>query len=606
MYWIEKIYVNNLNIFAKLFPQKYPYIYFDLAKNQLVKTKLSKNEVEFISKNDFEEDLANLSLFIKNIKIHIAKNEPELSDFDNQFIEIIKNNLQKLESKLFDLNKKDFERFLLELRKIYKSYLATITNDSWQSPDYGYSKSSQHGIFQKKIHAFYNDYQRYKTDTSFLEKDFDKKTSIISNVKKRIYIFNSGMGAFSSLLDIFGDFEIEKKLAGKNLYFELISLLKCKKNIFFIEEDTTKEIIDFIKEQQPKYLFFDPVNNNHKMKVFKFKELFDYYKKNPPTVVTSIIIDTSLCLEFFELSSFFDNDFPEKLNIFLFRSLQKMDQIGLDISQGGLIIHYGQIETNLELYRQMGNNLEEISLLNFEIMANLNLEKKLLRHSRNTLILADFLSSLKNNILEKVIHPSITNNDFEIYYNTPLLFFKLNSIFTLEDNNFFMQKLINEAKVRDFSITVGSSFGFNNTRIMPVSFDDSNEIYFRLSLGMENLDDVLDLTEIFEVVFNSFLVKIKSAYEKAELPLFKAKVDKFNDIKVKINKDLNFDEKDFFQISFLMTEIMKDLSKFENFKETRDFSQKQKEIYITDFLELSVNANDEIKKMIIKYISQFA
>lgn len=593
-------------IFAKLFPTKYPYIYFDLQKNQLVKTKISKNEVEVISKKDFEEDLANLSLFIKNIKIHIAKIEPELSNFDNQFIEIIKNNFQKLENNLINLNKEDFERFLLELRKIYKSYLATITNDSWQSPDYGYSKTFQHGIFQKKIYAFYNDYQRYKTDTSFLEKHFDKKTTNISNVKKRVYIFNSGMGAFSSILDTFEDFETEKKLAGNNLYFELFSLLKRKKNIFFIEEDNTKEIIDFIKKQEPKYLFFDPVNNNHKMKVFEFKELFDYYKKNPPTVVTSIIIDTSLCLEFFELSSFFDNDFPEKLNIFLFRSLQKMDQMGLDISQGGLIIHYGQLETNLELYRQMGNNLEEISLLNFELMANLNLEKKLLRHSRNTLIVVDFLSNLKNNVLEKVIHPSITRNDFKIHYNTTLLFFKLNSIFTLEDNNFFMQNLINEAKVKDFSIATGSSFGFNNTRIMPVSFDDSNEIYFRLSLGMENLEDILTLTEIFEVVFNSFLVKIKSAYEKVELPLFKAKVDKFNEIKNNIKQENTFDEKDFFQLSFLMTEIMKDLSKFENFKETSDFSKKQKELYIADFLELSVNANDETKKMIIKYISQFA
>lgn len=592
-------------IFSRFFSKKYHYIYFDLTKNQLIKTKLVKSEVESISEKDFEENLTNIKVFLKTLKIHLEKTELELSNFNYQFIEIIKNSLKEIESNLFNLNKSNFEDFLLKLREIYKSYLTTITNASWQSPDYGYSKNSQHGIFQKKIYAFYNDYQRYKTDTTFLEKEFDKKTSNINNVKKRIYILNSGMGAFSSILDTFTDFEIEKKLAGNNLYFELFSLLKRKKNIFFVEEDNTKEVLDFIKEQQPKYLFFDPVNNNHKMNVFDFKALFEYYKKNPPTVLTSIVIDTSLCLEFFNINSFFDNDFPEKLNIYLFRSLQKMDQMGLDISQGGVIVHYGQLETNLELYRQMGNNLEEMGLLNFELMSNLNLEQKLLRHSRNTLILADFLSSLKNKVLEKVIHPSLNNSNFKQHYNTPLLFFKLNKVFTFEDNNFFMQELIKEAKDNNFSLSSGSSFGFNNSRIMPVSFDDSNEIYFRLSLGMENLEEVFLLTEIFEKTFDSFLIKIKLAYEKQEIPLFKAKVTKFHEIKNNIKQEKTFDEKAFFQLSFLMTEIMKDLIKFESFKEIKDFYKKQKDLYITDFLSISNYANDDMKKKMIKYINDY-
>lgn len=592
-------------IFSKFLSKKYPYIYFDLSKNQLIKTKLVKSEVESISKKDFEEDLSNIRAFLKNFKIHLEKTEPELSSFEKQFIEILKNNLKELEAKLVNLNKANFEEFLIELRNIYKKYLTTITNASWQSPDYGYSKIEQHGIFQKKIYAFYNDYQRYKTDTTFLEKEFDKKTSNLNNVKKRIYIINSGMGAFSSILDTFDDFETEKKLAGNNLYFELFALLKRKKNIFFMEEDNTAEIIDFIKAQQPKYLFFDPVNNNHKMKVFDFKALFDYYKKNPPIVLTSIVIDTSLCLEFFDLNSFFDNDFPEKLNVYLFRSLQKMDQMGLDISQGGFIVHYGQLETNLELYRQMGNNLEEMGLLNFELMSNLNLEQKLLRHSRNTLIVADFLSGLKNKVLEKVIHPSLNNSNFKLHYNTPLLFFKLNKVFTFEDNNFFLQALIKEAKDSNFSLSAGSSFGFNNTRIMPVSFDDSNEIYFRLSLGMENLEEIFILTKIFEKTFDYFLINIKLAYENQEVQLFKAKVNKFHEIKNNIKQENIFDEKAFFQLSFLMTEIIKDLTKFESFKETKDFYRNQKDLYVNVFLSLSNNANNEIKKMIIKYLNEF-
>lgn len=593
----------------KFFSKKYNYVYFDNGKQELITKKLLEQDILEIDKNDFAQDLLDFLRLVTIVKTDCDSKVNLLSDLNKNILELIRSKIDFILVRLYSNKVEKNEYYLLinDFRIVYKNYLSIITNESWQSPDYGSSIQKQHGIYQNKIYAFYNDYQRYRINTNLIESIFNDRKKDINGAKKTTYILNSGMASLMTLVNSFANFAYSKKIGGNNLYFESFSILKYQQNIQFFEEENIDQILEHIEKNNPEYLFFDPVVNSYKMAIFDFHKLFNYYKKNISDKNISIIIDTSLCLDLFDLSLFFKDFFPENLSIYLYRSLQKMDQFGLDISQGGIITHYGNNESMIDSYRQMGTTPSEKSILNFEIMSHFLPETKLERHSRNTLILFDYLSNLKSNLIENVFHPSKNLATFKAYHQTPLLYFSLKNFFTLEDNNYFLQELLAISKENNFFINLGTSFGFNSTRIMLVSFNDSNEIYFRLAFGMETISEVYKLIDILNILFESFLEKITKIYKNQELYLFKAKNDKYLELLENIDKTSCIEEKDFFQLSYIINDLIKDISKFENFKATKNYYKEQKEYYIENTLSFiskeKIKIDNELKIRIVKYLS---
>ena len=64
------------------------------------------------------------------------------------------------------------------------------------------------------------------SNTITTEENFNNLYQNIDGINPKTWLFNSGMGAFTTLLQSLPDFQNSCKLAGNNLYFEIISVLK--------------------------------------------------------------------------------------------------------------------------------------------------------------------------------------------------------------------------------------------------------------------------------------------------------------------------------------------------------------------------------------------
>ncbi|MFN8578931.1 MAG: hypothetical protein U0354_19055 [Candidatus Sericytochromatia bacterium] len=601
---------------SNLFKKKFELIF---SSNQGVfKDYLTKEDIEKLSKQEEHNNKFIVNGLISNI-IEIL-NEIELKDlnlYNSKRFELLKDELSEIKQ---SINKKDINYLYSDFRAIFKNFIELIINQSWQSPDYGFNIIKQHGLTQKKIYSFYNDYQRYRSDCKDLEDILAKEYTDINSISKKVYLFNSGMAAFLCLINSFNDFDNKLKISSKDLYFEIDAFLKYKNNITFFDKENYKEIIDFIKENKPSYLFFDYLSNSPKLNNFNINILLDFYIKNPPNNEINIIIDTTLNFINFDLAKYFNNNFPDNLNIFMFRSLQKLDLYGLDSVSGGLLIHYGKSKLNIDGLRQMGFTPTEEQYLNFKFLPREFLNYRFKIISRNSLIIANSLKNIKSNNLINVYHPLLDNKGIAKKYilegfykkdsinidDCPLFYFQLNKNFNVEDNNFFIREFLNKCSIENIPVTLGTSFGFNISRLMLVS-DPENNIYVRFSTGIESIDNVFRICNILSEVIINFIESLVLFYSR-ENSFFNSKIIILEDYLKNIDNNINIDE-NIFKIEYLLKDIESNISKFSKNAKTKKFYIDTIEYVIEKiFKTLSILKDEkynDYKKHLIRTIEQF-
>ena len=583
--------------------------YFYFKNNSINKVALSKKEIQDISNEEFIINIKMLQTLYNDLVENLKRLKVEkLSSFEEKNLALLEAEMENLKIDLEETfsieNQKEFNQLFSNFRALFKTYINLITLGSWQSPDFGYSIESQHGLTQKKIYSFQNDYQRYRVNTLNVEKELNSFYKAIGTIKPKTYFFNSGMGAFSTLIKAFENFNLQKVLAGENLYFEVKAILKNYQNVLFLPENNLSLIIDFIVKHEPKYLFFDPVANSPSLPSFDFEKLFEFYKKNPPKEESSIIIDTTLTMDLFEIFAFFKESLPNNFNIFLFRSLQKLDQNGLDLTTGGLITHYGDLKLPLDDLRQMGTMPTEQSILNLESLGFSNNRERFLRHSRNTLLLACYLNNLSNNknsIIEKVFHPLLREKTLKEFFQIPLFFLSLKEHFNLEDANFFLSKLLENSKKANFNLIAGTSFGFNFSRIMITTFSDSNKICFRLATGIETLEEVYTLIDILELTIENFIMDLAEEYKKDNIILFKYKKDSFEEFLLKLESEKENLEEKIELCIYIIKELNSNIEKFKYYKTTKKYYQESIDYLVESLLKTvsEIKINDEFRKKVV-------
>jgi cystathionine beta-lyase/cystathionine gamma-synthase len=596
----------------KIFEKSFPYPYFDKQKKVIIKTSLTAKEIEKISLAEFSADLNNFKNLLSQLEIKLKIIDDKLfSAFNLKALQLLRNEAAALSAEISQ-TREGFYPLLNRYRELFKAFISLVTNPSWQSPDFGYSLVPQHGIFQEKIYSFYNDYQRYRAATANVEETFNRAAKAVQSTSHKTWLFNSGMGAFSTLLQALPGFHDASKIAGNNLYFEVFSLLKYQKNIHFFDEENPEKITDFIAENQPQFIFFDPVANSGKLVSFDFKKLFGYYKNKPPEKPVSVICDTTLTAHLFGPADFFTGNLPDNLNIFLYRSLQKLDQYGLDLVTGGIITHYGNLNIPLDSFRQIGTTPTETEVLTLENFGPELTENRFARHGRNAFIMADFLNNLKkakDSIFANVFHPYLEKKLVpESYRQAPLFFFSLKDFFNLEDSNFFLSELLRIAASHKFNIIAGTSFGFHFSRIMITALPDSPQICFRFASGTEVLEDIFKLQDIFAEINNTFILNLKTAYEKNQMVLLENKLALFNKSLEKISTEKNLEEAYLQAILKLIYDLRGHWVKFKNFKATRNYYNEKTEEIAAALLRLC-NRPDialplNLKKEIIRSLAE--
>lgn len=537
-----------------------------------------------------KETLLELELNYNNIflnkQIELAKEELELLTKQINEIKIKSNSFENFISKRFI-----FYKFLDSFRNLVKFVINLEIATSWQSPDYGYSKIPQHGINQNKIYAFQNDYQRYKVDSKNLENII---LNSYKNKKANVHIFNSGIGAFNTLISSFNDFESQVSLAGNNLYFEVKNILKRKENIYFFDENDIEMLEEMIKDLQPSYIFLDPVANSPNLTSFNLSTLFKIIERTYKDKKISIISDITLNIHNFDI--FNTINLPKNIDLYLFRSLQKHDQLGLDLATGGVIVHYGKTRKNiLEELKQYGTMPTEFSVKTLEYFSVNILEKRFIRISQNALILSSYLKNLSetpNSIIDLVNYPLLNSINHYEYHFVPLLFFKLKDHFSLEDCQCMLNQLKELALESNIPLILGSSFGFNIPRVMIIDDGVSNSIYFRFSTGIQTLEEMEIIKNLFKTLLGCFVLKLKDEYENNNIISYNLNISNFNKLILESKENNYLISK----VIYYFEKINNQLIKFSYYKETKPFYISKVKEYSNTILELISNSNLSIEE----------
>ena len=464
-------------------------------------------EIEYLYEC-LEENLEKFSIEIKKAKKYIAEKNYELglkySEILRKEISLPRSHLDRLVKErpfphIDELRDEKYRQQEL-LRFYYASIGSLITSTDWQSPSYTHSLVSKAGRQSGQITGTINDYKRdvhldeKKYEQLFLKEYIDAKLKLFL----KAYLVNSGQAAFQTILTFLMS---EKKLTGKVLcgkssYFQYKQILTgvFGKKLISVNENETDEILKRVQDDDLDAIFLDSLCNSPNLARPDLTRIFDFIYKNAGREIYLVIDNTCLSVS---CQPFLMRGRNKKVHLITFESLNKYYQFGLDRVTAGIIICQNSDAGGIFEYRKhAGTNITDSSFYALPVPNRKLLTRRLMRHQRNALILAEYLDLLGNEKINKIVYPEIKSYPFsgsffniELIerYNTPL---KMNKLIRI---------IINEAKKQKINITGGTSFGLNTTRIYLTSlWSKFGQPFLRISVGTEDIEEVEKMKAVFE------------------------------------------------------------------------------------------------------------
>lgn len=405
------------------------------------------------------------------------------------------------------------KNYLYDKLRIYNAFISSlIVSCDWQSPSFTHSIYSQAGKQTGKIHFALNDYKRdHHIDEKGYERSFIKEY-IDAPIKFPIvsYLTASGMAAFSTILYFLMSVGKLKGavVVGKSIYFQNKILLESIAGIIIhtVDESKTEDILQCLHITKPNVLILDSLSNTKDVFLPDLHSLVRFLGKDIKKDIYVVIDNTCLPAVFQPFSEILVKS--RKLHLFMFESLLKYHQFGMDRVNAGIIYGYGKDSSKLFLCRRdLGTNIADSSVYCLPVPSRKRLERRLSRFSRNarmlSLALQDCLPTPKKYI-EKVNYPILTHHSCSNWAKK-LSF--AGSFFTLQFKNInktvslskrFISLSMQYAKKRKIDLIGGSSFGFNTTRIYLIGTRTTlTQPFLRISAGTETMYEIEKLIDIF-------------------------------------------------------------------------------------------------------------
>jgi cystathionine beta-lyase/cystathionine gamma-synthase len=447
---------------------------------------------------------------------------------------------------------------------------------SWYSPTYGASGKGQKGPGQKS-EPCRTDYQRWKMDDVV---DLERKlTKLVFSDRTRkmdaeSVLFNSGMAALSG---IFGYIDSEIAHADlhkleppvfktRDLYFEVDQVIadhftsRGIKPREFDPQDVDA-LSQAMGEEVPAAVFLNPQSNMYEMQTTDISRLLenlthrDWFDKLPKkfknegywTHHINLVIDNSTLGRLAKWKEFDFTRLPACIRVITFESLIKFAQDGQDMAQGGLATAVGSyIGSDLRRMRsERGLMPPETTVRRLQSFGSADtLDRKLERHSRNTLFLANEIQSglQENGFLREVVHPLLSDHPdhaiakrenagagglFHIGLNTDFLR-TYGELHRYRDERVWLQdravepskhkeyaesiaraylKLVTAlAKRAGLELNLGTSYGFHTTRLavytkLRTKQEEPDHYfqlvpYLRVATGTENIKDCTLIADV--------------------------------------------------------------------------------------------------------------
>ncbi|WP_374055770.1 hypothetical protein [Rossellomorea sp. FM04394] len=424
--------------------------------------------------------------FFSSESIHLPEHRKWLEKLSNfQLSE--KNDLNSFHTE------KEIDQLVLELRVLWFEHVQRITNHQLKSPpltnekllpsgnriDFSYERNIQPKILESKAENYKEIPEHWFHDHIML---------------------SSGMAAISTFLQsIFG---MIKPSSSQNLivstwseYFETRVLTDL-----YRRECTAihnfKDQVEFFKAIPMTDIFFiEPVRYNWELEVFDLNLFVDQLVDHSKEGLKVIVLDTTLNGDSLNISSFLNRiQIVPNVIVVQIHSILKLDQQGLELSNGGLINIYTYKQNKIlpsandlaNYIRQVrtilgtGLTYEEIALLDHEFFLNKESFHNYCHSVFNNN--AELSESIQTQgLFNKIAHPSKhSSNDWA---KAPFVVFHLREDM-LENYGFLLAVVNEEVRKNEVNVIYGSSFGFRHHRyevIIPNTLEGKG--LFKVAMG---------------------------------------------------------------------------------------------------------------------------
>ena len=415
------------------------------------------------------------------------------------------------------------------LRVCLSLYACTVTCLNWQSPAIKSSVGTRIGVEKSEVIADWNDYKRDRSEDTFhCEKLLIENLFKVvdSNVEPVLNIFNSGMGAFTSIIYFLICERIAKNtiLVSSHNYVENNILLKSffddKVKIF--NENDVESIIEKIHLRKPSIVFIEMVSNTSSLRIFDVEQIIkttsEKYEKE-----IYFIVDVTCSVGFENLLDNFN--LPDNIKVILHGSLLKAPQLGLESVNMGFVQTFGlgNLSKKILDYRTLsGTNVQDFAanLLPFTTKSFLQKRMRIIEENAKKLATEIEAIDLNNELIQEVVYPGLNSHkDFELAKKIGFagFFFNIKFIEGLNNDKYFeifTNEVIKIAKREKCEIIHGASFGFNHTSVYySVGWDEPENHYIRISTGIETPYEVEKLKKVFAETFLS----LKNSFENNKI-----------------------------------------------------------------------------------------
>jgi len=377
---------------------------------------------------------------------------------------------------------------------------AVCVSLDWQSPSYLHALHSEAGTQTGIIEGTISDYKRdHHHDADVYERKFvaeyvDRR----SPLPVHAWVTSSGMSAFTTLVE---GLRMEGILPGpivmgKNCYFENKILLRrmFPGLITVVDEMNVDEVVETVRAKQPAVIFLDSICNTETLAMPDLAGLL-------PALASACSRSTYLVLDNSGLGPscqplIFMPVLPSRLKLYVFESLNKHHQFGMDRVTGGIIWTQEIFSGWLQSARMhLGTNIPDASVIALPPPNRTLLDARLARLWKNAVTVANALDEhikvSPNSPFSSVVYPG--------HGASLVLKFQENkNVVRLSKQ--FIDLATKEARRVSVDLTAGTSFGLNTTRIYLTALLSSKTAspFLRISVGTESVSQLDKLIDVFK------------------------------------------------------------------------------------------------------------
>ena len=382
-----------------------------------------------------------------------------------------------------------------ELRDLVRTEIGlaaafTLSTD-WQSPSSSASLARAAGRHTGAITAHHDDYKRdrHHDAAAFEAAYLAEHPQLVRDA--RAIMTSCGMSAFSTILTFLalGPVASGRVVMGAHTYHECAALLRSTfgRRLIEVDEGTPGAFSSAIARHRPRAVFVDTLCNADGVVVTDLDEVVQALT-TAATASAHLVVDNTCLSDAFD--PFAHVPRHSGIRPIVHESLTKYAQFGLDATTAGMIVACGEDADALdELREHLGTNVGDRAPLVLPPPDRGALTRRLTRIDRNSRWLADALSSVV-----EVAHPSLPHHpSFRAARGRRFRGGLITVPVAARDQESLIAGAIELAKERGVPLVVGTSFGFDTTRLYAVA---GERPFLRIAVGTETISELPGLAAV--------------------------------------------------------------------------------------------------------------